>query len=339
MSLQPEFIIQSVIVKGITAFRRDTRFIDQLFRNLDQVSLEQVRSFVRDQGFDININYPRDTPKLPAIIILLKSENESNAYLGDSQGIGLPDEFSYDGDVANEILGGTASISNISGIGTIVFGPYRAAGGTANTLTITTREWNNSEFVGRNLTLRLVAGTGAGQIRDIVANGVTSIMISPNWSTIPDTTTIFEIRNPSSELLGEPAKLYDRRNQALFVEKRGSLYNDNYQVHILGENPEQTVYLTTIIKAIFTVMRLYMENQGIINLKLSATDFINKPEYQPDFAYTRALNLEFLHSFDIFEDLGPLATELSIAIENCQDNSQVINTSISLTNVTVIPGP
>jgi hypothetical protein len=328
----PEFILHAVLVRGIRTLRNDSRFIDQLFRNLDQKALAQIRKFVLEQIIDLCINYPRGTLKVPAIIILLKGESEAQAFLADSMGVSTPDQLSYDGDVEGEILGGTASISDMNGQGLLEFGPYTALSGTSNTLKIAAKEWAIDKFVGRGLRVNLVAGTGIGQSRGIVANSVNTLMVDIPWTVVPDDTTIFEIRAPASEIIGEPSKIYDRRGKT-FIEQRGQYEAKNYQIQVIGGNPEQTIYLATIVKAIFTLMRTFLESQGIINLKMSATDFVPKTDYQPDFAYMRAITVEFLSPFEIFEELGGVADQIRIAIE--VDNENPDNIVVSDQTITV----
>lgn len=315
MSLLPEFILQTTIVRGIQAFRKDHRFIDQLFRNLDQNSIQQMRTFLDTQAIDLAINYPRSTLKVPAIVILLKSETESQAYLGDSMGLSQPEEFSYDGGIDDQLLGGVASVTSLSGEGQAVFGPITALNGTNNTIKIDHSGFDIDQFVGHNYTLRIVGGKGQGQIRKITANSVDTVMITPNWLTIPDNTSIFEVRSDPDEVLGEPSKLYDKRNGSRFIERRGSLYNVNYQVQVIGSNSESTIFLYAILKAIFTLSRTFMEKHGIINLKMSGTDFLPRAEYAPDFAYMRALNMDFLIPFDVFEDIDPMVNAINLVLE------------------------
>jgi hypothetical protein len=317
MSLLPDFIFRAVIVRGMRTIRQDNRFLDQLFRNLDQQSAAEMREFFQKNKVYVDINYPREALKLPAIIILLKSENENQAWLGDSKGVGDPPEvLSYDGDIADEVLGGTASLSSLSGQGVLEFGPFQALSGTNNTLRIASKEWDAQQYAGRDLTVHLVAGTGAGQQRSVQTNADNTLMVSPNWSTPPDETTVFEIRKPASEVIGEPRAIYDRRTNPV-VERLGSMYGLNYQIQIIGPNPELTIYLHAIIKSIFTVSRTFLEGQGIINMRMGATDFLPRTEYQPDFAYMRALNVDFLYPFDVFSELGDLADTLRIEIESC----------------------
>jgi len=317
MSLLPEFIIQTTIVRGIQAFRKDHRFIDQLFRNLDQSSVQQMRSFLDTQAIDLAINYPRSTLKVPAIVILLKSETEGQAYLGDSMGLEVPDTFAFDGGVEGEVLGGAGSVSSLIGEGRIVAGPLNAVSGTNNTIKVDTSmvKFCVDTYRGNGSTIAIVGGTGIGQMRSITANSTDTIMVSPNWTTIPDDTSVFEIRASVDEVLGEPSKLYDRRNGTSFIERRGALYNVSYQIQVIGHNPESTIFLYAILKAIFTLSRIFMERHGLIDLKMSGTDFLPRPEYLPDHAYMRAMTMEFKVPFDIFEDIGTGVDTLNLLLD------------------------
>lgn len=320
MSLFPEFIFRAVLMRGITTIRQDNRYLDQLFRNLDQESAAEMRKFIQEQLIHIDVNYPRDTLKLPAIVILLRSENEEQAYLGDSMGVDqLPDALSYDDHEELEVLGGVASVSEMSGQGPLVYGPDTAESGTLNTLTVAENTWQIDQLVteaGR--TIHLLQGTGVGQQRAVTANNQRTVMVSPNWQIVPDSTTVFEVRGAVGEVIGEPRALY-ARGQGPQIERLGALYALNYQIQIVGPNPELVIYLHAIVKAIFTLSRTFMERQGIINFKMGATDFVPKAEYQPDMAYMRALNVDFLYPFDIFTELGGLASELRIVLEEMDE--------------------
>ena len=326
----PEFVFRTAMVRGIRTIKQDTRFLDSLFRNLDQQSASEMRDFMLKHTIYIDINYPREALKLPAIIILLKSERESQAYLGDSMGTQqLPQALSYDGysdveeELRDEILGGAATISALTGQGTIKYGPARVLSSTANVLKVADRVWNSSQWLAGDHTVHLIGGTGAGQKKTITANGEDTLMVDTNWQVIPDATTIFEIRDTPLETVGEPRAIYDRA-RGNFIERRGSLYALNYQIQVIGPNPEFTIYLHAMVKAIFTLSRLFLEQQGIINLQMGATDFLPRAEYQPDHAYMRALNVEFLYPFDIFEELGDLADSLRIVLEGCAPDGKVI---------------
>lgn len=323
MSLIPEFIFQTTISRGIDLLRTDPRYIDQLFRNLSQGDQQQMRSFIQQHQIDLSINYPRSQLSVPAIVVLLKSDNESSqgAYLNDFMGYDTPDEFSYDGPIENEVLGGTASTTQIHGPGEVIFGPSRVLSATNNTLSVTNGEIYTNQFTDGRVRNRIyiVAGTGKGQQREVVSNSSSAIMVDSNWDTNPDNTSIFEIREPAREVLGEPSKLYDRRDPSTVVERKGSLYTNKYQIQLVGGNQEQTIYLYAILKSIFTLSRVFMEGQGVINLRMSGSDFVNRPEYIPDFAYMRVLNVEFEHPFDVYEPAKGLIEDFTLCLNNGSD--------------------
>lgn len=313
MSLVPEFILQTIIVRGIKMMRNDARFIDQLFRNLDQKSIAEMRTFIKTQGIDLCINYPRSGLKVPAIVILLKSETEGQAYLGDSMGIDQPEMFSYDGAVADEVLGGTATVSTLDGNATVVFGPNIVQTATENTIKISTIPWQLDQYGDGKHSIRIVAGTGVGQARGITGNGRNIVMIEGRWLVIPDSTSRFEIVSAPDPIIGQPSSLYNRRGGEAPLERRGGLYNNSYQIQVIGPSPELTIFLAAALKAILTLSRIPLEGQGIINFKMGATDFVPRAEYVPDFAYMRAINLDFSHPFDVFEEI-PVAKSFHIQL-------------------------
>ncbi len=322
MSIIPEIIIQTVINRGIKLMRDDSRFIDQLFVNTSRSDKQNIRDFVKNNTFDLSINYPRSALALPAIVVLLKGETEANAYLGGSMGHQTPDDMSYDDDIP-EILGGTASTSSQVGSAQIVYGPFRVLSATNNTVRASDRTFEVDEFVGKEYTLRVVGGTGKGQIRTVSANGHNFIMVSSNWLTLPDTTSILEIHEADSDVIGEPEKLYNRRDPYEYIERRGSLYTLNYQLQVITAGQEQTIYLYAIIKAIMTISAVFLEGQGIINMRMSGSDFSNRPDYVPDVAYMRVLTMQFEAPFDVYQAESEVARIFQISL--LDEESEVIN--------------
>lgn len=332
MSLMPEFIFRAVIARGMRAIRQDTRFLDQLFRNLDQQSAEEMREFILKKKLAVEVNYPRTTLSLPAIIILLKTESEETAYLSDTMGTGLvPDEMMYDdySESDLDIMGGASAAATMTGLGRLVSGPHQAVTGTNNTVRISENLWKIDQWLEKTHTAAIISGRGVSQSRTIVANTQNSLMVSPNWSTNPDSTSVVEIRSDAGEIIGEPRSVYSRESSKR-IERLGSLYRLSYQLQIIAPNPELTIYLHAIIKSIFTLSRTFLEKQGIIQLKMGATDFVPRPEYQPDHAYMRALNLEFLHPFDVFTELQDVATSLNIVLEDGNDNLEIVLSEVSV---------
>ena len=318
----PEFIFRTVIVRGIRLIRNEIRYLDQLFRNLDQESAAAMRDFVRTQKIYIDINYPRETLKLPAIVILLKSSGENQAYLADTMGHGdMPDGMSYDSFEGEDgVLSGAASLSTLSGEGTVVFGPYNVQSATNNTLTIDENLFDRDKFlVGGDHTVHIIGGTAAGEQRRITANGNSTLMVAPNWSRNPASDSVFVVRSPAEEVMGQPSAIFKRETE---LERIGVLEDVSYQIQVIGPNPELTIYLHAMVKALLLISRMTLERQGIIDMKMGATDFLPKADYVPDMAFMRALNVDFKHPFDLFVEPTDLATQFRIILENTF-NSQI----------------
>jgi hypothetical protein len=106
---------------------------------------------------------------------------------------------------------GLSSITSEGGLQILAGAPYRIANltlgtqynpgardsgtssgsNTATTLNDTSKSWATSTWVGG--AVRITAGTGAGQVRAICANTPTQITVCDPWTTIPDTTSKYEI--------------------------------------------------------------------------------------------------------------------------------------------------
>jgi len=86
-------------------------------------------------------------------------------------------------------------------------GPVISA--TSNSITIN----NNNLYRGGNyykdMTIEIVSGVGAGQVRTITgsdANSNPRLYVSPNWDTIPNNTSIYRITGPTGKIVGyDPA--------------------------------------------------------------------------------------------------------------------------------------
>ena len=321
MSILPEFILQQVLVKGLRAFREDGKLIDMLFRNLEQIDLNAVRKFFRDSSIDIALNYPDSELKVPAIVILLKGESESVAFLGDLMQsheqivVSGGNPFPQDAIISPATTVGAASASNLAESGPLLLNPTQAIGGTTNTLTLAPGLFRLIDPYEVDALLRLLEGTGAGQVRAIAGIqptiAQTTITINGTWSTIPDSTTIFDICAQADPLqfTGEPSKIFQQNE---IIERLGQHYKASYQLSIVGPNPEITIFLYIIVKAILIINRRYLIRQGFFNVKISGTDFAPRLEYLPDKAYQRAMVVEFDHAFDVYLPLENLAKEIRL---------------------------
>lgn len=74
-----------------------------------------------------------------------------------------------------------------------------ATSGAASTLTDSTKSWTTNDWT--NSAVRIVAGTGVGQIKPIISNTATALTILGTWTTNPDSTSVYQIQ-------GDPDKVY-----------------------------------------------------------------------------------------------------------------------------------
>jgi hypothetical protein len=310
MSIMPEFVLQSVLVKGIRTLRENPNLIDMLFRNLHQQDVVALRKFIRDNTIDIALNWPNASVKIPSVIISLKSESESQAMLGNLiQGptnIAATDRpFPTDeSSVANM---GDGSLTTVGApVPGIPVDPITATGGTSTTLTFATLPGfkfdDPFEITEGELIVVIRSGTGAGQRRKVsnivVDENGSTVNVTMAWGTSPDNTSVFEFQhNLNLAYTGEPSKLFKKD---AVLERIGAQYKPTYQVIIVGPDAEMTIFLYAMIKAIFFINQRYLHRHGMINVRMSGTDFVARPEYFPDLAYQRALIVEFDHTFDVY---------------------------------------
>jgi len=330
MSIIPEYIIQQALVRGMRSFREDGRLLDILFHNLTQTEQEAIRDFFREKTIDLCLNYPSQDLKLPAIVLLLKSEVEApNQFLGNL----VQDQFSIEESEplpfmlrqpqAPATVVGAGSEGPVWGEGEIVFDPVIAVLGGPDYVDIpegTITEIDPFEY---DVWLEILEGTGAGQKRQIISvAGVdprttglpVRITVSPVWVTEPDDTSIVQIVNPhdSEGVTGEPSKVFDENT---ILERRGSIYSSAYQLLVLAPNPEMTIFIYAVVKAIMFLNHSFLVKQGLMNLKLSGSDFMPRSEFLPSLAYQRALTMEFDYHFDVYTDISDQAiNQLVISI-------------------------
>lgn len=71
-----------------------------------------------------------------------------------------------------------------------------ATSATFSTLSDTGRNWAVNRWA--NYAVRIVSGTGAGQVRNILSNTSTALTVSTAWNVIPDTTSVYIIQGNSN---------------------------------------------------------------------------------------------------------------------------------------------
>jgi hypothetical protein len=320
MSLIPEYIIQRVLVQGISQLRKDRKLLDVLFRNIHQDDLQQIWQFVRDNHIDISINYPDEELKVPSLAIILRSESEAETFLGD---LLQPPEVVTEA-VPFRIPDAAGSLTQSSQVAPrVLMSEEDATGGSSSTLTVLSSVLPLFDPFEETAWVVLTEGLGAGQRRQLVsvspvAGADTILTVTPAWETTPDATTKFMVVGAGSEFVGQPSKIFDPGD---VVERLGAHYQAQYQIMITAQAPELVVYLYMIVKAIMLLNSSFLIRNGFLNLKMSGTDYMARTEYLPTNAYQRSLMLEFTYSFDVYaiSDSKLLAIRSSITTQGVED--------------------
>lgn len=309
MSVLPEVILQKAIIAGFRAIRKDSRILDSIFRNLNQTQLQAVKDFLLKTPIDFSINFPRKEPTLPAMVLLLKSEQEGSVFLndmlGDSSNFLTPDpDLSYD-----TLGGNAASTSGSSGLPVKVAGPLKVASmPDTNTIKfqdgedITLLEKNLLAFPTGCLKLYVVGGSGAGDVYDIFDLDEDGVDIIGSFDSVLDSTSVVDIRKASDPeaASGEPSRVYAHDGS---YYRKGVNYQVQYNINILTAHQDETIYLYSTLKALLLSQRTFLESQGIMNLKLGGTDFAPRTEFLPDEVFQRVMTLAFESPFTFIEEL------------------------------------
>ena len=61
-----------------------------------------------------------------------------------------------------------------------------------------TKAWTVNQYT--NYAVRIVSGTGSGQLRQIMSNGATSLVVYENWNIQPDNTSVYIIQGNSNDM-------------------------------------------------------------------------------------------------------------------------------------------
>lgn len=77
-------------------------------------------------------------------------------------------------------------------------GVHSAISGTSTTFTDSSKSWVTNRWA--NYSIRIIFGTGRGQIRTIASNTATVITVQNAWDTTPDSTSVYAIQGDSDKL-------------------------------------------------------------------------------------------------------------------------------------------
>lgn len=94
-----------------------------------------------------------------------------------------------------------ATLDNTSRYEIRAFAPFAigvATAGGASTLTNSGKTWTVNQWA--NFQVRIVSGTGIGQVRAIASNTGTTLTTSSAWTTNPDSTSVYEINGNENSI-------------------------------------------------------------------------------------------------------------------------------------------
>lgn len=309
MSIIPEVILQRAIMNGFVAIRKDPRIINVLFKNLPLGQQEAIKKYVLEKVIDFSINYPKTEPKIPSIILLMKSENESQEFLNDL--MGAPPNYDMpDQDVEYDTLGGSgASVSNAGGLPDLVLGNLHILAMSPDrtwiSFTEPDQEVINEVFsVKPNwpaMNLHVVQGAGAGKTYGISRITSSRLDITSTFELDLDSTSVVDIRLTTAPeaAYGSPVRLYESSISQLRI---GANYDAQYQLDILAGNQEEVIYLYTVLKAVLFAQRSFLEAQGVMNLRVSGSDLAPRSELLPDETFMRTMTLQFSYPFNFITE-------------------------------------
>lgn len=320
MSNIPEVTLQTAIVKGLRSLRENPRILDSIFRDQTQAEQTQIKNFFLNKSIDFSMNYPRgEELKVPAIILTMMSDTESDPVIGDFLGMGAPQDM-----LADTLGSSGASISTRSNLNTKLIGNIQVE--YTETDDITGRGvlyWNRTftpEIIkavanapSASYTVFVTNGYGAGQkhvIKQITNN---SLDIRGTFDPQLNTTSVIAIRRTEEQEHsdGQPSRSYQEDENNLVL--KGSIHEARYKINILGGSSAEVIFLYSALKTILLSQRVYLEDQGLQGLTMQGTEFSPQGDYLPNIVYGRAMTISFKYVFSFVEEL-PIYSAIEVTV-------------------------
>lgn len=144
-----------------------------------------------------------------------------------------------------------------------------ATSGSANSLTDTSASLAVNQFI--NGGVKIISGTGAGQARYVDTNSATSIVVSPTWGIVPDSTSVYELytgKTTGNKFTNIRQEGLASSNPDFIRNICGSSKNkvDNYVVESLGSgeliNDEQGDQSNNFLDSDKVVFKEHVSNLG-----------------------------------------------------------------------------
>lgn len=331
MSL-PEPILTKVLRVGFRNIRKDPRILNSLFFNLDAQEQMKIRKLILEKSINLSINFPRTGLKSPSIVLLLKNESESQAFIGNIMGTSpnynTPDSsLTYD-----DLLGGNSPVTGIGGAVKVLLDNIAVDHSSENSNGSTrifftdasqdlVQDFLNEAAGLESMSVYVKDGTGEGEFFDVLRINSNHLDIEGSIDPQLDNTSIIQFTTSSGcEVVGEPQPTFS--STSTNITRTGANYQCQYQLIVLTGSQEETTYLYYVVKAILLSQTAYLEGQGLQALQLSGSDLAPRPEFVPNELFQRALNVNFIYPFSFLEESGVAFSSISVSLgcgleENC----------------------
>lgn len=311
MSNIPEITLQTAIVRGLRGLREDPRILDSIYRDQSQQEQAQIKNFFLNKSIDFSVNYPRgEELKVPAIVMTLMSDTESDPVIGDFLGVGFPQDMTFDTDGAHG-----ASTSDRSNLNSKLIGNVRVDRVEYNSETdISTLYWDSiytpevlkalANASNTSYTVHVTNGYGAGQKHHIREITNISLDIRGTFDPQLDSSSVIAIRRTQEveHSDGQPSRIYPEDDFDNYYCK-GSIHEARYRLNILGGNSAETIFLYSALKTILLSQRVYLEDQGLLGLTMQGAEYSPQGDYLPNIVYGRSMTISFKYVFSFVEEL------------------------------------
>ncbi|MGN6136727.1 MAG: hypothetical protein ACTHOU_19780, partial [Aureliella sp.] len=91
-----------------------------------------------------------------------------------------------------------------------------ANSGSANSISDFSQSWFANQWAG--YTVRIVAGTGVGQVRTVQSNSSSTLVTSTTWAIAPDGTSVYSLERSGTSLASQSRQLQNNAFTGLFVD-------------------------------------------------------------------------------------------------------------------------
>ena len=279
MSNIPEITLQTAIVRGLRGLREDPKILDSVFKDQTQEVQTQIKKFFLTKSIDFSVNYPRgEELKVPAIVLTMMSDTESDPVIGDFLGSGSPQDMTVD------TLGAHgASVSTRSNLNTKLISNIRVDRVEVNETTgVSTLYWDRiyspeivnalAKALNTSYTVHVTNGYGAGQKHVISEITNNSLDIRGTFDPQLDSSSVIAIRrtDEAEHSDGQPSRVYPEESTNFAC--KGSIHEARYKLNILGGNSAEAIFLYSALKTILLSQRVYLEDQGLLGLTMQGAE-------------------------------------------------------------------